>query len=106
MLILPLGHAEPKRLSVREKRLLAGVVGAVVVLLAVIVIAVSSSGQSSAHGCIYATIPAATGAQEISQCGAQARATCASAGMPGAFSRQAAGVVATECRKAGLPVGR
>lgn len=106
MLILPLGHAEPNRLSVREKRLLAGVVGAVVVLLAVIVIAVSSSGQSSAHGCIYATIPAATGAQEISQCGAQARATCASAGTPGAFSRQAAGVVATECRKAGLPVGR
>ena len=109
MLILPPGHAEsirtPRRLSVREKRLLAAVVGAIAALLLAIVIALSVGGQASQHGCIYATIPAATGAQEISECGATARATCASALAPGAFSRQAAAVVTSECRKAGLPVG-
>jgi hypothetical protein len=110
VLILPPGHAESirvsRRLSRREKRLLAVVVTALAVLVAMVVIAVSSGGQSSARGCIYVTIPAPTGAQEISQCGAAARSTCATAGAPGAFSRQAAGVVASECRKAGLPVGR
>jgi hypothetical protein len=110
VLILPPGHAESiragRRLSVREKRLLGVVVGAVAALLLLVVIALSSSGRSSAHGCIYVTIPAATGAQEISQCGATARETCASVGTPGAFSREAAGTVASECRKAGLPVGR
>jgi hypothetical protein len=89
----------------REKRLLGVVVGALALLVVVVVVALSSSGQSSAHGCIYVTIPAATGAQEISQCGAAARETCASALTPGAFSQQAAGAVATECRKASLPVG-
>ena len=108
MLILPPGHAESirvgRRLSVREKRLVGTVLGAVAALLLIVVIALSTSGQSSAHGCIYVTIPAATGAQEISECGATARATCASARTPGAFSQQAAGAVAGECRKAGLPV--
>ena len=109
MLILPPGHAESihagRRLSVREKRLIGVVVGAIALLVVVIAVAVSSSGQSSAHGCIYATIAAATGAQEISQCGTAARDTCASVLAPGAFSRQAAEAVAGECRKAGLPVG-
>lgn len=110
MLILPPGHAEwvhpGRRLSVREKRLLGTVVGAVVLLVVVLVVAIGSSGKSSAHGCIYVTIPAATGAQEISQCGAAARDTCGSARTPGAFSPQAADAVAGECRKAGLPVGQ
>jgi len=109
VLILPPGHAESirvgQRLSVREKRLVATVRGAVAALVLIVVIALSTSGQSSAHGCIYVTIPAATGAQEISECGATARATCATARTPGAFSPQAAGAVAGECRKAGLPVG-
>jgi hypothetical protein len=109
VLILPPGHAETvrigRRLSTREKRLLGGVLGTVVALVVVLVIALSSSGQSSAHGCIYLTIPAATGAQQISECGAAARETCASARTHGAFTRQAAGAVAGECRKAGLPVG-
>jgi hypothetical protein len=108
VLILPPGHAESlrigRRLSVRERRLLAAVLGAVVALAVVLGIALGSSGQSSAHGCIYVTIPSATGAQQISQCGPAARATCASARAPGAFTRQAAGAVASECRKAGLPV--
>jgi hypothetical protein len=109
VLILPPGHAESiglgRRLSVREKRLLAGVLAALGALVIVLVIALSSGGQSSARGCIYVTIPADTGAQEISQCGAAARETCASARAPGAFTAQAAQAVAAECRKAGLPVG-
>ncbi|MGA2925952.1 MAG: hypothetical protein ABSG43_08145 [Solirubrobacteraceae bacterium] len=109
MLILPPGHAESiragRRLSVREKRLLGAVLAATGALLLVVVIALSSSGRSSAHGCLYVTIPAATGAQEISECGSTARATCASARTPGAFTQQAAAEIASECRKAGLPVG-
>jgi hypothetical protein len=105
VLILPQGHAELPRLSVREKRLLTGVLAAVVVLVVVLVISLSTGGPSSARGCIYATIPAATGAQQISQCGATARDTCASVHAPGSFTAQAARTVAAECRKAGLPVG-
>jgi hypothetical protein len=109
VLILPPGHAESirlgRRLSVREKRLLGGVLGVVAALVVVLVIALSTGGQSSAHGCIYLTIPAATGAQQISQCGAPARETCSTARTPGAFTEQAARMVSAACRKAGLPIG-
>ncbi len=110
MLILPPGHAESvragRRLSVRERRVLAAGAAVVAALVLVIVIALSAGGRSSGGGCIYVTIPAATGAQQISQCGATARETCASVGTPGAFTAQAADAVASECRKAGLPVGQ
>lgn len=82
-----------------------GVLGAVVVLALVLVISFSSGGPSSKRGCIYATIPGDVGAQQINQCGAQARGTCQSLYAPGAFTKQAAAVLASECRKAGLPVG-
>lgn len=110
MLILPPGHAERltvrRRLSVREKWMVGGVLGAVAVLAVVLVISFASSGPTSSQGCIYATIPAFTGAEQIHECGAQARATCASALAPGAFTEQAAQKIAGECRKAGLPVGQ
>lgn len=77
----------------------------VAVLAVVLVVSLASGGKSSAHGCIYATVPAATGAEEISQCGAGARDTCATVREPGAYTRQAADDIAAECRKAGLPVG-
>lgn len=83
-----------------------GVLALVGVAALVLVISLVAAGPSSSHGCIYVTIPAATGAQEINQCGRAARETCASAMRPGSFTAQAAPVVATECRKAGLPVGR
>jgi hypothetical protein len=93
-------------LSVREKRLVAAVMAVVAPLAVVLVIALSRGGPSSGHGCIYATIPAATGAQQISECGATARETCTTARAPGAFTAQAARTVVAECRKAGLPVAR
>jgi hypothetical protein len=109
VLIIPPGHAEAARLrwptSRREKWMIGGVLGVVAALAVVLVISFASSGPSSKAGCIYATIPAATGAEQIHECGGVARSTCASALTPGAFAARAAQAVAAECRKAGLPVG-
>jgi predicted acylesterase/phospholipase RssA len=106
---LPPGHAASiqlsRGLSLREKRLIGGFLVAMAALVAVLVISFSSAGHSSANGCIYLNVAAATGAEQISQCGTQARATCASARIPGAFTHEAAGAVSAQCRKAGLPVG-
>jgi hypothetical protein len=82
------------------------VAAAVAAALAAIVIALATSGPSSSHGCIYATIPGPVGAQQISECGTTARDTCGSVFRPGEFTAQAAPVVAAACRKAGLGVGR
>jgi hypothetical protein len=86
--------------------MVGGVLGLVAAVVVALVVSLASGGRSSSHGCIYTTIPAATGAQEINRCGAAARAMCASALAPGAFTAQAAPVIAAQCRKAGLPVGR
>lgn len=110
MLILPPGHAQTVRarrpLSLREKRILGGVLAAVAAIAVAVVISLASAGKSSSHGCIYATIPGAVGAQQISQCGEQARFTCATVYQPGAYVPASARTIAAECRKAGLPVGR
>ena len=109
MLILPPGHADAvaarRSLTSRERWLAGGVLATVVVLAVVLVISLSSGGPSSSRGCIYATIPGDVGAQQINQCGVKARDTCESVYAPGAFTQQAAGTIAAECRKAGLPVG-
>jgi hypothetical protein len=109
MLIMPPGHAKAigarRRFSTREKWMIGAVVGAVAAILVAVVIAFATGGRTSAHGCIYATVPGATGAGDISQCGPAAADTCASVRKPGAFTRQAAQVVAEQCRKAGLAVG-
>ena len=109
MLIIPPGHAETLRtrrhLSKREIWMLGGVLGTLAVLAVVLIISFASSGPSSTSGCIYATIPAATGAEQVHECGGTARSTCATVQTPGAFSAQAAQAIANACRKAGLPVG-
>jgi hypothetical protein len=83
-----------------------GVLGVVAALAVVLVVSFLVAGQSSHRGCIYVTIPAATGAQQVNECGAAARSTCLSVRAPGAFTAPAASAVAAECRKAGLPVSR
>jgi hypothetical protein len=85
--------------------MVGGAVAAVVAILVAIVIALAAGRRTSSHGCIYATVPAATGAQEVSQCGAAAASTCTSVRAPGAYTPQAARVIAVQCRKAGLAVG-
>src|SRR5579884_1945903 len=106
--LMPLPPAAKPRLpalSRRERWMVRGVLGAVALLAAILVVAIATAGRSSSNGCIYATIPGPVGAEEISQCGSQARATCGSALAPGTFTAQAARVIARQCRKAGLPVG-
>ncbi len=108
MLILPPGHAEavvaPRRLTTREKRLIAGVLAVVAAIAVAFIISLAVGGKSSANGCIHLTIPGVVGAQQIDRCGEAARSTCQSAETPGAFAPEAAKSIATECRKAGLPV--
>ena len=85
--------------------MIRGVVAVTAAIIVAVVIALATSGRTSSHGCIYATVPAATGAEDISQCGAAAEATCGSVRTPGAYTTQAAQVIAAQCRKAGLAVG-
>lgn len=109
MLILPPGHADAiatrRHLSIRERWIVAGVLGTVAALAAVLVISLVSSGPSSARGCIYATISGVVGAQQVHECGTSARNTCRTVYAPGAYAAPAARTIASECRKAGLPVG-
>jgi hypothetical protein len=82
-----------------------GVVAVAAALVVAVLIAFAAGGRTSSHGCIYANVPAATGAEDISQCGAAAASTCGSLKTPGAFTPQAARTIAVQCRKAGLRVG-
>lgn len=85
--------------------MIGGVLGAMATLALVLVISLAVAGPSSKQGCIYATVPADTGAEQIHQCGTAAQDTCRSVQKPGAYTAQAARVIAVECRKAGLSVG-
>ncbi len=96
-----------RRLTQREKWMVRAVAGAVAaIIVAVVAVSLATPGHSSGHGCIYVTVPAATGAQELNRCGLQARSICATAENPKAFTQQAAQTVTVACRRAGLPVGR
>ena len=105
LLIMPSERTPAYHLSRREKWMLGGVLGVVAALAVVLVISFVSSGPSSGHGCIYANIPGVVGAEQVHECGANARHTCATVNAPGAYTHQAAHTIAVECRKAGLPVG-
>ena len=85
--------------------MIRGVASAVAVIMVVVVVSLLSSSPSSSRGCIYVTIPAATGTDELYHCGQAARSICSSVNNPGAYTKQAAQTVASACRKAGLPVG-
>jgi hypothetical protein len=91
-------------LTSRERRLIAAVLGLVAALVVALVVALATGGHASGHGCIHVTIPGAVGAEEIDQCGAQARETCLTARRPGSFSPSSTRVVTAACRQAGLPV--
>jgi uncharacterized protein YcfJ len=107
VLILPPGHGHAisarRTLTIREKWMIRGVLAVVVAVGIALVISFATAGNSSGHGCIYATIAGDVGAQEIHECGKTARQTCAT--VHAAYPAQSAATIAAECRKAGLPVG-
>ena len=108
-MILPTGHAHAVKrspsLRPREKAMIGGVLGALVVLAALVVISVGSSAHKSGHGCISVELAYSVGGAQIYRCGAGARSMCASVGKPGGAVGATARALTTECRKAGLPVG-
>lgn len=83
--------------------MVTGVILAVAVLIAVVLISIGSTGRSSGAGCIDLKLAYVTGGEEFYKCGAAARATCASGGTRGS-SGEVAEEIAAACRKAGLPV--
>jgi hypothetical protein len=109
MLILPPGHAQtvrsPRRIRSREKWFLGVLLGGVAAVIVAVGISLASAGHHSGHGCVDVTIPYSIGGQEFYKCGAAARQMCAQVGVPGGFTGGPARAVATECRKAGLPIG-
>ena len=109
MLILPPGHADAVRrgpaMRPREKWMIGGVVAVVAALAVALIISFASGTKKSGHGCISVALAYSTGGAQIDRCGDAARALCAGVGHPGGLTGQPARSVATECRKAGLPVG-
>ena len=109
MLILPPGHAQTVstgyRFSRRERWMLGGVLTTVAVLAVVVIVALATSSQSSGNGCVHVYLPYSTGGQEFYECGAKAKALCSGVNTPGGITGATATAVATQCRRAGLPVG-
>lgn len=94
-----------RRLSPREKWILASVGALFAALLVIVVIALATPGRTSANGCVDVALPYSTGGAEIYRCGAAARTMCMKAGHSDGYSGAAGRAVAGECHKAGLPVG-
>lgn len=109
MLILPPGHAQQVRqrraFTARERWMIRGVLGILGLLVVALVISFATSTRKSGHGCVSVALAYSTGGQQIYRCGASAKALCAGVGKPGGITGPPARTVATECRKAGLPVG-
>jgi hypothetical protein len=109
VLILPPDRARaiaaPRRFSVREKWILGVVLAGVAALVVAVVISIGSTAHRTGNGCVDVTFPIAIGGQELYECGSKARELCASAGASAGLSPVEDRAVATQCRKAGLPVG-
>jgi hypothetical protein len=108
-MIMPPGHGlslrKPPVWSRREKRIVVAVAGAVAVFMIAVAVAVLTASHSTGNGCVDVQIPSPVGGSELYRCGGQARSMCRLVGAPGGYGGSAGAVIATECRKAGLPVG-
>jgi hypothetical protein len=92
----------PERVTSRDKRRIAAVVAAILLLLAAVAVWAAvrpGSYGSSRAGCITVTIPGTTGGQLIHQCGAPARASCRHAY---AGTGKIAMLTRPQCRLAGI----
>jgi hypothetical protein len=107
---LPTGHWEhttgPRRINRRERRLIAGVLGVMAVIVVAVVVAFTSHQRKSHNGCIDVSAATVIGGSELYRCGTAARQLCTSPRGTGseniAFRQQ----LADACREAGLPVPR
>lgn len=93
-----------RRLSVRERWLVRIMAGVTALIAVAVVIAIATSGPSSANGCVHAIFPGPVGAEQVNQCGSQARSLCATLSSSTQYGAEARRTIAAECRKAGLPV--
>jgi hypothetical protein len=87
-----------------ERPILVVILVAAVALIAVTIASLGSSSSPSRRGCIHAVVPGPIGSTFFDQCGAPARATCASLQVSNDLSRFGVEVIAAQCRKAGLTV--
>jgi hypothetical protein len=91
-----------ERVSSRDKRRIAAVVAAILLVLAAVAVWAAvrpGSYGTSRAGCITVTIPGSTGGQLIHQCGASARASCRHAY---AGTSKIAMLTRPQCRLAGI----
>lgn len=109
MLIMPPGHAQTIRqrraFSAREKWMVGGVLALVAAFVIAFAFSLGTTTKKSGHGCVSVALAYSTGGQQVYRCGAEARALCAGVGHAGGITGKPAQTVATECRKAGVPVG-
>jgi hypothetical protein len=107
-MILPPGHAQQIRqgraFTGREKGMITGVLGGVLIIVVVLVISLATADKKSGHGCISVSLGYSIGGNTFNACGQKARHFCAGAHKQG-LTGTAGDVVARECRKAGLAVG-
>lgn len=98
-----------RRLSQPLRWTRAGVVatasaGAALIAAAIVVVVLAASAAKSRAGCIEVVVPSTLGAALVHQCGARARATCASPAQNPALAEH--GALRQACRAARLPYGR
>jgi hypothetical protein len=94
------GHAQRQRQPLtRQQRWAVLLVAAAIAVGAAVVIATAGSGPISANGCVNVTVPSATGAITLHQCGADARSWCrAQFAEHGTFAQ----LIQAQCRLAGF----
>lgn len=103
MLIVPTGHwqevSAPRRMSRREKGIVAGGLGLLAVLAVVVVISLASTQRSSGHGCIDVSAVTVIGGSELYRCGSAARELCAQPAAGGSQNVAFQRALARACRR-------
>jgi hypothetical protein len=94
--------SQPLQWGRRERVVVGALLGCVVAaLIGLSIYAVTNSGTPLGKGCIELTFASTLGVAQIHDCGAQARALCASP----TPSRQIVDELREDCKKAGYPFG-
>jgi hypothetical protein len=104
---LPPGYEQARgsrRVSRRERWLIAGVLAASALIAVIVVVSFTSHQRKSQNGCIDVSAATVIGGSELYRCGATARGLCTSATGSGKENISFRRALADACRKAGLPV--